>query len=109
MITLVIRASNLLRVDELQLFNLAYRFWYEQKADTRLINKDFSHYLRKKIAPPWVIHFARSVLQAYQAGNFDPIRFGVHPEFEALPLGWSLVFQIPSTLPLKDADEVFIA
>jgi hypothetical protein len=109
MIKLVIRASNLLRVDELQLFNLAYRFWYDRKAEARHINKVFTHYLHKKIAPPWVAHFARSVLQAYQSGDLDPIRFGIYPEFEELPLGWSLVFKTPRTLPLNNTDEVLIA
>ena len=94
MIVFIIRASNILRVDEFQLFNLAYQSWYDQQPELNQINDVFSHYVRNKTAPYWVIHFSRSVLQAYQSGNFDPARFGVHSESKGLPMVWSLIFKI---------------
>jgi hypothetical protein len=56
MILLVIRASNVLRVDELELFNLAYRFWHHRTAETKHIAALFADYLDNKTAPPWVVH-----------------------------------------------------
>lgn len=109
MIEFVIRASNILKVDELQLFYLAYEFWHAREAEPRHIRKVFSRYMDKKIAPPWVVHFARSVLRDYQCSNFNPAKFGVRPRPEALPLLRSLIFKTSRTLPLHDDNNVFIA
>ena len=109
MILIVIRASNLLRVDELQLFKLAYRYWHHRTAESHHIHALFTDYLNNKIAPPWVVHFARSVLRAYESGHLEPARFGVYPAYEELPLGWSLAFQTPRSLPLNDPDGLLIA
>lgn len=109
MILLVIRASNVLRVDELELFNLAYRFWHNRAAEAEHITSLFAEYLDNKTAPPWVVHFARCVLQAYHSGNLEPASFGVYSKYEKIPLDWSMAFQIPVTLPLNDPDDVLIA
>ena len=110
MIELVIRASNILMIDELQLFSLSYEYWYAHEAEPRYIREVFSHYLSEKIAPPWVVHFARSVLRDYQTGNLDPEKFGIKPVVnENIPLGWSLAFKTPFALPSNDDDDVLIA
>ena len=106
---LVIRAANLLRVDELELFNLAHRFWHYRTAEPRQIDLVFNEYLDKKVAPPWVVHYARSVVQAYNRGNFEPVNFGIYPSHEEIPLTWSLAFQIPPSMPLNDANDLLIA
>jgi hypothetical protein len=49
------------------------------------------------------------VLQAYHSGIFEPTSFGVYPEYEEIPVGWSLAFQTPLTLPLNDPCDVLIA
>ena len=111
MIMLVIRAANLLRVDELELFKLAHQFWHHHTDEPRHIHikMAFSEYLEKKTAPPWVVHFARSVVQAYDGGNFEPVAFGVYPSYEAIPLTWSLAFQTPLSLPLNELSDLLIA
>lgn len=109
MIMLVIRAANLLRVDELELFKLAHRFWHHQTIETRQIKSVFNEYLETKNAPPWVVHYARSVVQAYNGGHFEPVAFGVYPCFEEIPLSWSLAFQTPLSLPLNELGDLLIA
>ena len=109
MILLVIRAANLLRVDELELFRLAYRFWYHHTAETRDIKAAFDEYLRSQLVPPWVVHFARSVVQAYDHGNFEPAMFGIFPSCEIIPLSWSLVFQTPLSVPFNEAHDLLVA
>lgn len=109
MILLVIRASNVLRVDELELFKLAYQFWHNRSAESNHIGELFAEYLNNKTAPPWVVHFARCVLQAYRSGNLEPAKFGVYPAHEDIPLGWSLAFNTPLALPLNDPADVLIA
>lgn len=109
MIESVIRASNLLCVDELELFNLAYQYWYAIEAEPREIYKIYTQYMHKKIAPPWAIHYARSVLGAYQSGNFDPTMFGIQPKTEELPLLCSLIFKIPRTYRLNEEDYLLVA
>ena len=109
MILLIIRAANVLNVDELQLFGLAHRFWHHQSAEPRQIDVVFKEYLDKKIAPPWVVHFSRSVLQAYNSGNLEPAEFGVYPAYEEIPLVWSLAFQTPLTIPLNESNDLLVA
>lgn len=109
MVLLVIRAANLLCVDELELFTLAHRFWHHHTAEPRHIKTAFNQYLDKKIAPPWVTHFARSVVHAYNSGNFEPAAFGIYPSYEEIPLSWSLAFQTPLSLPLNESSGLLIA
>ena len=109
MVLLVIRAANLLSVDELEVFKLAHRFWHHRTAENCYIKKAFHKYLEKKIVPPWVMHYARSVVQAYEHGNFEPALFGISPSFEAIPLTWSLAFQTPRSLPLNEAGDLLVA
>jgi len=109
MFSVVIRAANVLQVDELEVFRLAHRFWNRQCDEPSYIGRAFSKYLQEKVAPPWVNHFARRVLQSYQSKNFDPAAFGVYPCYERLPLIWSLALQTPRYVPLKRACDVFVA
>ena len=109
MAPLVIRAANLLQVDELEVFRLAYRFWHRRSDDADCINAAFDKYLRQKTAPPWVVHFARTVVQTYERGNFDPAMFGIYPEYERIPLTWSLAFQTPRYVSLNTAGDVLVA
>jgi hypothetical protein len=109
MFLLVIRAANLLNVDELEVFKLAHRFWYHRAADLNSISTAFDNYLRKKTAPPWVVHFSRTVIRTHDRGHFDPVMFGIYPEYEKLPWSWSLAFQTPRYVPLNKRDVVFVA
>lgn len=109
MAPLVIRAANLLNVDELEVFRLAFQFWHRRADDANCINAAFNKYLCKKIAPPWVVHFARTVVQTYNRGNFDPAMFGIYPEYERIPLTWSLAFQTPRYVSLNTAGDVLVA
>jgi hypothetical protein len=109
MVLLVIRAANLLGVDEFEIFKLAHQFWHHRAGENSDIKRLFHKYLDKKIVPPWVMHFARSVVQAYEQGNFEPAVFGVSPSFEAIPLSWSLAFHTPRSLPLNEAGDLLVA
>jgi len=109
MFPLVLRAANLLQVDELEVFRLAHRFWNRHCDEPSYLGKAFTKYLQEKTAPPWVTHFARRVIQAYKHGNFDPASFGVFPSYEKLPLTWSLALQTPRYVKLKKTCEVFAA
>jgi hypothetical protein len=109
MLLIIIRAANILRVDELELFRLAYRFWYHYTGETRDIKTAFDEYLDKQLAPPWVVHFARSVVEAYDHGSFEPAMFGIYPSCEVIPLSWSLVFQIPLSVPFNETDDLLVA
>jgi hypothetical protein len=109
MVPVVIRAANLLHVDELEIFKLAYQFWYRRADEPRAMNVEFNKYLTNKTAPPWVMHFARMVVQAYNRGDFDPVTFGIYPDYEKIPLCYSLAFQTPRFVPLNKSGEMFIA
>lgn len=109
MVLVVIRAANLLRIDEFKLFELAHRFWHHRTGEYLFIKKAFNNYLDNKTAPPWVVHFARSVVQAYDRGDLEPAMFGIYPSYETIPLTWSLAFRIPLSLPLNEGGDLFVA
>jgi hypothetical protein len=109
MILLVIRAANLLRVDELEVFRLAYRFCFHRAAEPRNVKAAFDEYLDTQLVPSWVVHFARSVVDAYHRGSFEPAMFGVYPPCEVIPLSWSLVFQTPLSVPFNEIDDLLVA
>ena len=109
MALLVIRAANLLSVDEFEVFQLAHRFWHHSAGELKTIKSAFNKYLDKKIVPPWVMHFARTVVRAYDCGDLEPAVFGIYPAFEQIPLSWSLAFNTPLSLPLNEASDLMIA
>ena len=106
MVELVLRAANLLNVDELEVFRLSDRYWHHRTND---IKAAFRKYLTKKIVPYWVLHFARTVVKAYECGDLEPLLFGVYPSYERIQLTWALAFRTPLSLPLNDSDGLLVA
>lgn len=104
MVELVIRSANLLKVNEFEVFCLANRHWHHPSHD---VDAEFRKYLNKKFVPPWVLHFARNVVNAYERGNFEPALFGVYPAFETISITWALAFRAPCQLALNE-DSVFL-
>jgi len=109
MVPIVIRAANVLHVDEFEVFRLAHRFWNRHCAESSSIRSAFNKYVQNRIVPPWVVHFSRRVMQAYQGDNFDPAMFGVYPAYEKIPLCWSVALQTPRYVKLKQNCDVFVA
>lgn len=105
MVEMVLRAANILSVDELEVFRLANRFW-QRRSD---IKAAFNKYLDKKIVPHWVLHFARNVVQSYERGTFEPAVFGIYPCYETIPLSWALALQTPRAVVLNEGANLFIA
>jgi len=106
MVESVLRAANILNVDELEVFRLADRCWSRQSDDLRVV---FAKYLQRKILPHWVQHFARTVIKSYEEGNFEPALFGVYPSYESTPFTWALVFNTPSCFPINTDGNLLIA
>ena len=106
MVESVLRAANILNVDELEVFRLANQYWSRQADDLRVA---FTKYLNRKIVPHWVLHFARTVIKAYEQGNFEPAQFGVYPSYETIQFSWALVFNTPISLPLNTDGNLLIA
>lgn len=106
MVESVLRAANILHVDELEIFRLADRYWRRESED---LGVAFARYLKWKTVPHWVLHFARTVIQAYNEGNFEPALFGVYPSYESIQFSWALVFNIPRSLPLVTDGNLLIA
>jgi len=109
MVPLVIKASNILNVDEFEIFRLAHRYWNHHCADPSAISRAFAKYVQNRTVPPWVTHFSRRVVQAYHAKNFDPAIFGVYPAYERLPWSWSVALQTPRYVKLNRNCDVLAA
>ena len=106
MVESVLRAANILHVDELEVFRLADQYWSRQAED---LNAAFEKFLKQQHVPHWVLHFARTVIKAYEQGNFEPAEFGVYPSHEAIQFSWALIFDIPSYVPLSAEGNLLIA
>ncbi|MDX1811965.1 MAG: hypothetical protein R3240_08465 [Gammaproteobacteria bacterium] len=106
MVESVLRAANILNVDELEVFHLAARYWSRHTDDIKVA---FKEYLSNKSVPHWVLHFSRNVLKAYERGNFEPALFGVFPSHESIQFTWALVFKTPLSLPLNTDGNLLIA
>jgi len=106
MVELVLRAANLLSIDEFEVFRLADRYWYRRTDDIKAV---FKKYLDKKTVPPWVLHFARSVVTAYNRGNFEPALFGVYPSYETIQFTWAIAFKTPCSFPLNNPGDLLVA
>jgi hypothetical protein len=105
-VELVLRSANLLNVNEFEVFCLANRHWHHQFHD---VDDAFRKYLNKKFVPPWVLHFARTVVKAYERGNFEPALFGVYPAFETISITWALAFKAPCQLTLSENSDMLVA
>ncbi len=57
----VIHAASALGVSEFSVFELAYRGWFRQDADTRVLESHFVDYLFYGKVPCWVRHYVRGL------------------------------------------------
>ena len=105
----VVRAANVLNVGERQLFEVAHQYWYTQQADASYISSALRDYLSNHVTPPWVLHFSRAVIRAYEDGTLNLLLFGVFPVFEELPLVWSVILRAPRIQRYDDSDNVLVA
>ena len=109
MYSLVMQAANVLNVSEHRLFELAHRHWHQAPANPALIDRALRDFRQRAVLPSWVLHFARSVVRAYRAGNFEPAVFGVYPDYDVIPLPWALAFRSPTSVPVDNRQGIFIA
>lgn len=109
MYSLVLRAANVLNVCEHRFFELAYHHWHHRVPDADLIARTCRDFRCRAVLPAWARYFARSVVRAYRAGNFEPAMFGVYPAYQSIPLPWALPLRSPSTIPFDSERGVLVA
>lgn len=68
---LVSSAANLLQVGEFQLLQLAYHAWFGQDLPQELVSRLFTTYMMHHQVPPWVRHYARSILERHRSGKLN--------------------------------------
>ena len=73
----LVRTSVLLGVAEVEVFRLAYGYWYDRKMDDKLLDDLVGVYLTRRETPEWVGGFCKRVLHRADAGELDPGEFGV--------------------------------
>jgi hypothetical protein len=69
---LVAEAANRLGVGEFQFFRLAHESWFGADVDPKQLEPAFLGYMQEDAVPPYVRHFARTVIQRDDAGLLDP-------------------------------------
>lgn len=79
----VLEASSVLQITEFRLFELAYFHWFGEPTSEQRIERYYSGYMFKSIAPFWVRHFCRDVIARDKNGDLDPTEFGVFPAPES--------------------------
>lgn len=73
----VARAAAVLSVGEFRVFEIAYKDWFGEAGEEKLIEKYFIGYMFNDIVPPWVRHFCKKVLRLDSEGTLDPAEFGI--------------------------------
>ena len=68
---LLAEASNRLDVGEFQLFQLSYEAWHGSELPSQQLEAVFFDYLMKDKVPPWARHYARNIIEMYDAGSLD--------------------------------------
>ena len=83
----VAEAARLLRINEFDLFRLAYRRSHGRDGRTRALERVFAEYMFRQRVPPWVRQFCRDVLALADAGILDPGEFGARsvPRRDPMP------------------------
>lgn len=73
----VMRASALLGVGEFRVFEIAYKEWYGEAGEEKMIEEHFAGYMFNDMVPPWVRHFCNKVLKLDFEEALDPADFGI--------------------------------
>ncbi len=73
----VAEAGRVLQVQEVEIFRLAYRFWYERELRNDVLDEAFADYLLSEKVPSWVRDYCRRVLNLAALGQLRPREFGV--------------------------------
>lgn len=73
----VAEAGRVLQVREAEIFQLAYRFWYQRELRDDVLDETFADYLRNETVPSWVRDYCRRVLNLAAVGQLHPRDFGV--------------------------------
>lgn len=73
----VAEAGRVLQVQEVEIFRLAYRFWYERELRNDVLDEAFADYLLNEKVPSWVRDYCRRVLNLAALGQLRPREFGV--------------------------------
>ena len=83
----VAEVARLLRINEFDLFRLAYRRWHGRNARTKVLEREFATYMFQQRVPPWVRQFCRDVLARAEAGQLDREEFeaGTVPRRDPVP------------------------
>lgn len=75
----VLEASSELQITEFRLFELAYVRWFGEHLSEDKLERFYIGYMFQAVAPFWVRHFCREVLDHARSGELDPAKFGVFP------------------------------
>lgn len=69
--------SHFLSVSEVEIFRLAYRYWYDRELSETLKDDLMAEYLNEQKLPGWVRTYCSRILDAAATGRFDHREFGV--------------------------------
>jgi len=84
---LVSDAAALLHLREFDLFRAAWRNWFGQTPDDKVLDRVFVDYLFHQRVPFWVRHFANRAIRDVEAGRTDWRKLGIadYPTQEPVP------------------------
>lgn len=81
-------AAARLDIREIDVFRLAYRWWFGREAEARMLERAFAAYMFRQETPAWARHYARQVLQSGPDGGEAARRLGFdRPAVPAPPHG----------------------
>ncbi|MCW5699660.1 MAG: hypothetical protein KIT00_07455 [Rhodospirillales bacterium] len=69
-------SARSLDLKEFDYFRLAYRRWFGRQPHEKYLEKIFADYMFRQVAPHWVRHLNRTVLDMQRDGTLDPEAMG---------------------------------
>lgn len=69
--SLIANAANILQIGEFQLLQLAYNDWHGSEITGSELDRLFGEYMLRKRVTHWMRHYARIIVDAYEAGDLD--------------------------------------
>lgn len=76
----VVSTAALLEISEFEVFDVAYRAWYDEAAPEAVLERHFVPYMFEGTAPFWVHQFTRETLRAHGVRAADVLKPGRPPE-----------------------------
>ena len=73
----VLEISAILEIREYDIFELAYRWWFNAPPKSEILESHFARYMFNKVVPPWVRQYNRMIFTLRDRGELNKEALGI--------------------------------